>query len=190
MSEDAYATGQSFFSEEDMQTMRRNRIFHYVKLLFSNREETLVYQVDEETWRRVRGNVSSTPSDFCCFTTVDGREVAVNVARLDYGHFLWNAALPELAAVEDWPASIYFSGRQEAFGCHPEDGDEAFDVFSHLEAGIDDADPFMAITDEDGEVIVFDARHVDAIEMSAALVAEGAARFDAALAGDSEASDD
>ncbi len=63
-------------------------------------------------------------------------------------------------------------------------------MFFRLETEVDDADPFMAITDEDGEVVVLDARHVDAIEMSATLVAEGAARFVAELEGDSEASDD
>jgi len=190
MSEDSHGTDEVGLSEEDLRTMRRNVMRHFVKFLFSGREEALVYQVDEETSHRIRRNVSGTPSGFCRFTTLDGGEVAVNLARLDYVHFLWDAALPELAVVEHWPASIYFSGRQEAFCCDPEDEDEAFGMFFHLETEVDDADPFMAITDEDGEVVVFDARHVDAIGMSAALVADGAAKFDAELEGDSESSGD
>ena len=158
--------------------MRRNVMRYFVKCMFSGRAEELTYQVDEKTADRVRRNVSATPSDFCCFSTLDGLEVAISLARLDFIHFLWDAALPQLAAVEHWPASIYFSGRQEAFICDPQDGEEAFDVFFLLETGVMDNDPFLALTDEDGEVVVFDARHIDAVEMSSALVAEGAAKFD------------
>jgi hypothetical protein len=167
-----------FFGDEDLQVMRRNVMRYFVKCMFSGRSEELTYQVDEKTADRVRRNVSGSPNDFCCFSTLDGREVAINLARLDFVHFLWDATLPELAAVEHLPTYIYFSDREEAFYCDPEDGEEAFNVFFLLELGVMDNGPFLALTDEDGEIVVFDARHIDAIEMSSALVAEGAAKFD------------
>jgi len=158
--------------------MRRNVVRHFVKCMFAGRAEELTYEVNEETADRVQRSVSGTPGDFCCFSTLDGREVAINLVRLDYVHFLWDAALPKLAAVEHWPASIGFSGRKEAFCCDPPDAEEAFDLFLRLDTEVADTHPFLTLTDEDGEVVVFDARHIDAIEMSAALVAEGAAKFD------------
>lgn len=170
--------------------MRRHVARYFIKFLFAGRAEALVYQVDEETSDRIRRHVSGIPRGFCCFTTLDGREVAINLACLDYVHFLWDAALSELSVVERWPASIYFSGRHEAFCCDPEDGDEAFGVFFALDTDGSHADPFMTLTDEDGEAVVFDARHIDAIEMSAGLVAEGAAKLDEEPAGDSRMSDD
>jgi hypothetical protein len=70
MREDNHGTDDAGLSEEDLQTMRRNVMRHFVKFLFSGRAEALVYQVDEETSHRIRRNVSGTPSGFCRFTTL------------------------------------------------------------------------------------------------------------------------
>ena len=151
---------------------------HFVKCLLNGREEPLVYQVDEETADRVRRNLSGEPAAFCCFSTLDGREIAVNLSELDLVHFLWDAAMPELRAVEHHPAYLYFVSRSEPFYCDPEDEDEAFNVFFLLEPDGADEDRFLELTDEDGEVVVFDTRKLQVIEMSSALVAAGAANFD------------
>jgi len=151
---------------------------HFVKYLFTGREEAVAYQVDEETADRIRRNLWGEPGAFCRFSTLDGREVAVNLSQLDLVHFLWDAAMPELHAVEHHPARLHFIGRNEAFVCDPEDEDEAFNVFFLLEVDGAELDRFLELTDEDGEVVVFDASKLQVIEMSSALVAAGAANFD------------
>jgi len=39
-------------------------------------------------------------------------------------------------------------------------------------------EPIIELTDEDGEIVALDTRRVQAIEMSSALIAEGAPRLD------------
>jgi hypothetical protein len=151
---------------------------HFVKCLFSRRKDALVYQVDEETSERIRRNLSGQAAGFCCFSTLDGRDVAVNLASLDLIHFLWDAASPELRAIEHHPACVYFADRAEPFVFDPEEGEEAFNVFFLLDLDAAADEPFIELTDEDGEIVAFDARRVHAIEMSSALVAEGAPKSD------------
>jgi len=102
---------------------------HFVKCLFSGRAEALVYQVDEQTSARIRRNLSGDGAGFCCFTTLDGRDVAVNLAGLDLIHFLWDAASPELSAIEHHPTCVYFVDRalwSRPSGCAEGDSLDAF----------------------------------------------------------------
>jgi hypothetical protein len=158
--------------------MTDNVMRYFVKFLFDGRNGPLVYLVDKETADRVRRNLTGTPNAFCCFSTLDGRDVAVNLTCLDLVHFLWESAMPELHTAEHRPTCVYFVGRDEPFCCDPEDAEEAFNVFFLLELDGAELDRFLELTDEDGEVLVFDARKVQVVEMSSALVAEGAAKFD------------
>jgi len=151
---------------------------HFVKCLFSGRAEALVYQVDEQTSARIRRNLSGDGAGFCCFTTLDGRDVAVNLAGLDLIHFLWDAASPELSAIEHHPTCVYFVDRAEPFVCDPQEGEEAFNAFFLLELNGAVDEPIIELTDEDGEIVALDTRRVQAIEMSSALIAEGAPRLD------------
>lgn len=155
-----------------------NVMRYFLKCVFAGRQEPLVYQVTEETAERVRASLNARPTGYCCFSTLDGRDVAINLGRLDLIHFLWDAALPELRSVEHHPACLYFVDREEPFFCDPEDGEEAFHVLFMLDLGSVPEEPFIELTDEDGEVVAFDTRRAHAIEMSSALVAEGAAKLD------------
>lgn len=166
--------------------MAMNQLHYYVKCFLSGRQDPLVFEVDEDTSERVRGCLDGTPSDFCRFSTVDGREIAMSLRHVDLVHFLWDAGHTGLRAIEHEPVLLYFDGRDEPFCCDPEDPEEVHDLFFFLDAGGLEDDPFLALTDEDGERVVLDARKLVLAEGSAAVVAEG---FAACMAEVSETAD-
>jgi hypothetical protein len=151
---------------------------HFIKCLFSGRLSELTYPVDAAALAHIRLNVSREPKRFCRFSTSDGRDVAVNLDHLDYVRFGWNEAERTPAMKNDGPASIYFENREEAVEWDASHGMESLFALEQLESGISAEEPYLSMTVVTGETVVFDARHVDAVEMSSALVAEGASWLD------------
>lgn len=156
----------------------------YLRFYFSGRPEPIVYKVDRDTAERVYDNLSELPDSFCTFPTLDGLRVGVCLGHLDLINFLWAPAAQREAPTEREErhiVALYFMGRDEPYVCDPEEPRDLYELFFRLELEDYAEDPFVEITDEDGECVAIDMRKLYLVETDEATVSAGEDEINAEL---------
>lgn len=157
---------------------------YYLRIFLTDITEPLVFKVDKETSERVERNLERRLMSCCWFSTVDGREVAVNLGCIDLINFLWQPGfleppdpLPSDVSDEeedeDSTISLHFKGRATPYETEVDEAWRAWDLFGNL-GEVDVDDPFISFLDVDGENVYVDARKLIYVEGPASLLSRGA----------------
>ena len=157
---------------------------YYLRIFLTDISKPLVFKVDKETSERVERNLEGRLASFCWFSTVDGREVAMNLRCVDLINFLWEPKLLDpsqgpasnVAAEEDEDETIrlHFKGRTTPCETAVDEAWRAWDLFENLTMiEVDDA-PFIGFLDVDGEDLYINAKKLVYVEAPASLLARGA----------------
>jgi hypothetical protein len=157
---------------------------YYLRVFLSGISEPLVFKVDRETLERVERNFDDQLVSFCAFSTLDGREIVVNLSCIDLINFLWEprardpSEAPASRVVdeedEDETIRLHFKGRTKPCETAVEEAWRAWDLFRGLEMVEVDNAPFLSFLDEDGENACFNSRNIVFVEAPASLLARGA----------------
>lgn len=154
---------------------------YHLKFLLKNLTEPFLFEVDEETWERLRHLLAiyediESPIPFFCFSTVDGYQIGISIKDIQMMHFLWEHNLEDIGDLsakefflsadpdeEDKRAQvrIYFRGREQSFESYSSDPERLGVAWLQFELLVqENLNAFISFPDEDDEVVSFQARHV------------------------------
>jgi hypothetical protein len=153
---------------------------HLVQFSFVDRDQSIVYQIDEDTAQAMKDYLNEFEKKswpFHWFQTVHGLDIAVSQDGIEMVNLLYELGegnFKEWDTDNDFDLVIHFRGRgtvpQE---CDVADPKELTRLFLALNKGYDEDGPFLSFVDQDDQPVLLDARKILYIEAPAEVIEEG-----------------
>jgi hypothetical protein len=153
---------------------KANVMRYFIKLWFSTLKESVAFRVGEEDMERFRCSYQDCRDKFYVSSTYGGTDIAINLKHVEVANLLWDAGLEKDTQSEDdgyWIA-LHIRNRKPIFADIGEPVDLA-DILLTLDLGALEPGEVLALTDADGELLMFDPAAILYLEVPTSVVIEG-----------------